>query len=84
MNKHSDQRITDIVIGEAVMALLDDGAEISWSALTHTLQQQLEQEHDSQRIIAIRSALTEIQDELRACLFSHLALHRPSAHKQLH
>lgn len=84
MKNPSDERITDTVIGEAVMQLLDTGAEISWSTLTQTLQYQLKQEQDSERVIALSHAITDIQDQLRACFFSDQPLDYPSAQRQLH
>jgi len=84
MKNMSDERITDIVIGEAVMQLVNTGADISWSAVTLTLQRQLKMEQDSERAEAMYRAIARMQEELRAHLVSERSLSYPPAERRLH
>lgn len=61
-----DERMTDIVIGEAIMQLVDAGEEISWRSLTETLQHQIKVEQDSERLMAMRTAIDKVYSELRS------------------
>lgn len=85
MNNNSNERMINIVIGEAVMQLVDEGADISWRAVTETLRCQLNLEQDSERLMVLRHAITQVQDELRSHSTSHnLFADRPAAERILH
>ncbi|WP_311790141.1 MULTISPECIES: hypothetical protein [Pantoea] len=85
MGNHSQDKMTNIVIGEAVMQLVSAGADISWRTVTETLQRQLKTEQDSERLMAMRHAINKVHDELRAHYGSHESLTgRPAAERLLH
>jgi len=85
MENNSNEKMTNIVIGEAVMQLVSAGADISWRAVTETLQLQLKMEQDSERLMAMRHAINQVHDELRAHYGTHGSLSgRPSAERLLH
>lgn len=85
MENNSNEKMTNIVIGEAVMRLVSAGADISWHAVTETLQLQLKMEQDSERLMAIRHAINQVHYWLRAHYGTHGSLTgRPSAEKLLH
>lgn len=85
MENHSPDKMTNIVIGEAVMQLVSAGAEISWRAVTETLQRQLKTEQGSERLMAMRHAINQVHDELRAHYGSHESLSgHPAAERLLH
>lgn len=85
MGNNSNERMTNIVIGEAVMQLVSAGADISWRAVTEALQRQLKMEQDGERLMAMRHAISKVYDELRAHYASHGSLtDRPAAERRLH
>ncbi|MDU5473413.1 hypothetical protein [Pantoea sp. UBA5035] len=85
MENNSNEKMTNIVIGEAVMQLVSAGADISWRAVTETLQLHLKMEQDSERLMAMRHALNQVHDELRAHYGTHGSLTGlPSAERFLH
>lgn len=66
------------------MQLINTGADISWSAVTLTLQRQLKMEQDSERVEAMHRAITKLQDELLAHLVSEPSLDYPPVERRLH
>lgn len=85
MENNSNEKMTNIVIGEAVMQLVSSGADISWRAVTETLQLHLKMEQDSERLMAMRHALNQVHDELRAHYGTHGSqTGLPSAERFLH
>ncbi|RPD94641.1 hypothetical protein BBB56_20255 [Candidatus Pantoea deserta] len=64
MYKSNDERLTDILIGEATMELILSGQAVSSRALKEILQRMAEQEQDEERHQALMRALNEVQQNL--------------------
>lgn len=64
MNKIDDEKLCDILIGEAVIELLGDKVRISCHALLTRLQAKLEGEKDDQRRRAAALAIKEVGSEV--------------------
>ena len=60
-----DDKMADIIIGEAVTALLDDNVAISWAALNDRLQAMLDLETDSDRIRAVLRVIEDVRRKWR-------------------
>jgi probable RcsB/C two-component-system connector len=85
MKNNADERMTDIVIGEAIMQLVNAGEEISWRAVTEALQHQMQDEQDSERVTAMRGAIAKVTRELRSrAVSSGFQMDRPAAGQLLH
>ncbi|KHJ69724.1 hypothetical protein QU24_02360 [Pantoea rodasii] len=65
MKNDFEEKMADIMIGEAVTALLDDDVTISWAALTDRLRAAIENETDEDRIRAGLRAIEEVRREMR-------------------
>lgn len=66
MKNTFDDKMTEIMIGEAVTALLDEDEAISWTALTRRLMAAIEGETDEDRIRAGMRAVEEVRREMNA------------------
>ncbi|WP_312210589.1 hypothetical protein [Pseudescherichia sp.] len=64
MNRFDDKRLTDIVLGEAILALLSEGDPITPYSLIAKLQQMAASENLAFRKQACISALLEVQSSL--------------------
>lgn len=63
----SEQEIQiDIIVGEAVMALLNEGAAITQSALLQQLRKMARDEHDGARKKVLTLALAEVRESITA------------------
>ncbi|NIF23975.1 MULTISPECIES: hypothetical protein [Pantoea] len=65
MKNDFEENMADIMIGEAVTALLDEDVAISWAALTDRLQSAIENETDEDRIRAGLRAIEEVRREMQ-------------------
>ena len=65
MKKEFEEKMTEILIGEAVTDLLDANAAISWTALLDRLRAGLDQETDEHRIRAGLRAIDEVRREMQ-------------------
>jgi len=85
MENNANEKMTNIVIGEAVMHLVSAGADISWRAVTETLLRQLKTEQDSERLKAMRDAINQVYHELHTPYATYEALTgQPMAQRLLH
>lgn len=66
MKNTFDDKMTEIMIGEAVTALLDEDVAINWIALTERLRAAVEGETDEDRIRAGMRAIEEVRREMNA------------------
>lgn len=66
MKNTFDDKMTEIMIGEAVTALLDEDVAISWTALTERLRAAIEGETNEDRIRAGMRAIEEVRREMNA------------------
>ncbi|MEZ3498429.1 hypothetical protein [Pantoea sp. KPR_PJ] len=66
MYKSNDERLTDILIGEATLELLLSGKAVSSRALKEILQRMAEKEEDDDRYQALMRALNEVQQNLNS------------------
>lgn len=64
MKSDFDEKMTEIIIGEAITALLDASAAVSWSALLEKLHSALDAETDEHRIRAGLRAIDEVRKEM--------------------
>lgn len=64
MYKSNEERLTDILIGEATLELLLSGKAVSSRALMGVLQRLAEQEADEDRRLVIARAINEVQQNL--------------------
>ena len=64
MKNNFDDKMADIIIGEAVTALLNEDVAISWTALTDRLRSAIENETDEDRIRAGLRAIEEVRREM--------------------
>ncbi|WP_343463390.1 hypothetical protein [Pantoea sp.] len=65
MNSHFEEKMTEIIIGEAVTSLLDSHASITWVALLNKLHIALDKETDEVRIRAVFRAIEDVRKEMR-------------------
>ena len=65
MKNDFEEKMADIMIGEAVTALLDEEMTISWAALTDRLRAAIENETDEARIRAGLRAIEEVRREMQ-------------------
>ncbi len=65
MKNDFEEKMADIMIGEAVTALLDDDVTISWAALTDRLRSAIENETDEDRVRAGLRAIEEVRREMQ-------------------
>lgn len=66
MYKSNEERLTDIVIGEATLELLLSDKAVSSRALMEVLQRMAEGEADEERQQVITRAIHEVQQNLNA------------------
>lgn len=66
MYKSNKERLTDILIGEAMLELLQSGKAVSSRALLETLQRMAEQEDDEDRQQGLIRAINEVQQNLNS------------------
>ncbi|WP_338563928.1 hypothetical protein [Erwinia sp. E_sp_B04_7] len=66
MYKNEDEKLIDILLGEAVMVLLKDDAAISNAALIRQLQAMASAESDTVRQRACRRAISEVRSYMAA------------------
>jgi len=64
MYKSNDERLTDILIGEATLELLLSGKAVSSRALKEILQRMADHEEDEDRQLALVRAINEVQQNL--------------------
>ncbi len=64
MYKSNDERLTDILIGEATLELLLSGKAVSSRALKEILQRIADREDDEDRQLALVRAINEVQQNL--------------------
>ncbi len=63
--KHSEnEKLRDMLIGEAVMALLNGKAPVSWRAVLDALQNELNAGHGADRTRAAMMAIQEVKAEM--------------------
>jgi len=65
MKNELEEKLTEILIGEAVTELLDANAAISWTALLDSLRASLDKETDEYRIRAGLRAIDEVRREMQ-------------------
>ncbi|MCE0491048.1 hypothetical protein LU196_13455 [Pantoea sp. Mb-10] len=65
MNSHFEEKMTEIIIGEAVTSLLDSHASITWVALLDKLHIALDKETDEVRVRAVLRAIEDVRKEMR-------------------
>lgn len=63
MQRSNLDRLTDIVIGEAVTMLLGNAGRVNASALVASLKRMAVTESNPERLAALKSALDEVQKE---------------------
>lgn len=66
MFKSNDERVTDILIGEAMLDLLQSGKAVSSRALLESLQRMAENEEDDERRQGFARAIAEVKQNLAA------------------
>lgn len=71
MYKNKDDRLSDIIMGEAVIELLDESAPVTISSLQLKLQDFLTREENANKERAIRRAI----DEVKAAADRHSSFH---------
>jgi len=64
MSSFSDEKMTELIIGEAVTELLNDNAAITWSALLDKLHAIAASERDEERAKAALMAIGEVRAEM--------------------
>ncbi|MDY0928864.1 hypothetical protein SOM41_21185 [Enterobacter sp. CFBP8995] len=64
MKNHGEEKLCDLLIGEAVLALLHEKVGISRRALLSKLQFMLEAEEDEERVHAIKLAIQDVKGEI--------------------
>lgn len=64
MKNDFDEKMADIMIGEAVTALLDEDVVISWKVLMDRLRSAVENETDEDRVRAGLIAIEEVRREM--------------------
>lgn len=64
MQNSADDKLTEIIIGEAVKELLNSNAAVSWRALLDKLHCTLDAETDENRIRACLMAIDEVRNEI--------------------
>jgi len=64
MKNDFEEKMADIMIGEAVTALLDEDVAISWAVLTDRLRAAIEHETDEDRVRAGLRAIEEVRREM--------------------
>jgi probable RcsB/C two-component-system connector len=65
MKNDFEEKMADIMIGEAVTALLDEDVAISWAVLTERLRAAIEHETDEDRVRAGLHAIEEVRREMQ-------------------
>lgn len=63
MHRTKLERLTEIILGDAVLALLDSGSRIGADTVRTQLNMMLKRERNAERTEAIRMALDELQAE---------------------
>ena len=66
MNRSEDEKLADIMVGEAVLALLNNGRRVSASTLLTQLQQIATQESDEERQSACSRAIADVNNSISA------------------
>lgn len=61
MYKNEDRKLTDLILGEAVMTILDDDAPVSFVALLNELESILMTENDAERKKATLYAINMVK-----------------------
>ena len=64
MRKYSQEKLTEIVLGEAVMSLLEVNAALNGSALARRIRQMITAEVNPERSHALFCALAEVKASL--------------------
>lgn len=64
MKNDFEEKMADIMIGEAVTALLDEDVDISWAVLKDRLRAAIENETDEDRVRAGLRAIEEVRQEM--------------------
>lgn len=64
MYRSNDERLTDLLIGEATLELLLSGKAVSSRALKEILQRMADEEEDEDRQQALARAIDEVQQNL--------------------
>lgn len=65
MKNSHDEKMTEVIIGEAVSELLSAGLDISWVALLDRLRAALNGENDEDRLRAVVRAIDEVRREMQ-------------------
>lgn len=65
MKNDFEEKMADIMIGEAVTALLEEDIAISWAVLTDRLRAAIEHETDEDRVRAGLRAIEEVRREMQ-------------------
>lgn len=88
MNRFDDKRLTDIVLGEAILALLSEGDPITPYSLIDKLQLMAVSENMAFRKQACTNAIIEVQNSLLAQSSDYSSLQvgseYPSGSKMIH
>lgn len=64
MSSFSDDKMTELIIGEAVTELLNDNATINWSSLLDKLHRIVASETNDERAKAALRAIGEVREEM--------------------
>lgn len=71
MKNSHDEKMTEVIIGEAVSELLSAGMDISWAALLNKLRAALNGETDEDRLRAVVRAIDEVRREMQISSGGH-------------
>jgi len=66
MYRSEDEKLTDVMIGEAVLTLLKSDKSVSSNALIEQLELMAADADDNEKVTAIRKAITEVRNGMVA------------------
>lgn len=66
MKRNDNERLTDVMLGEAILALLHGGRTISASSVINRLKILSADEHDEPRRLACERAIAEVHNSISA------------------
>lgn len=65
MTEENMQMLRDIVIGEAILAILNENIRVSWPGILYKLRGFLRQEKDENRVHALNLAIRDVSGEMK-------------------
>lgn len=66
MYRSEDEKLTDVMIGEAVLTLLKSDKSVSSNALIEQLELMVADADDNEKVTVIRKAITEVRNGMVA------------------